>query len=46
MQKQKLRNNKIKGRNTKNMPMFILIGLIAMIIIIAVIYYVFLRYSP
>ena len=46
MQKQKLRNNKIKGTNTKNMPMFILIGLIAMIIIIAVIYYVFLRYSP
>ena len=46
MQKQKLRNNKIKGRNTKNMPMFILIGLIAMIVIIAVIYYVFLRYSP
>ena len=46
MQKQKLRNNKIKGKNTKSMPMFILIGLIAMIIIIAIIYYVFLRYSP
>ena len=46
MQKQKLRNNRIKRTNTKNMPMFILIGLIAMIIIIAVIYYVFLRYSP
>ena len=46
MQKQKLRNNKIKRTNTKNMPMFILIGLIAMIIIIALIYYVFLRYSP
>ncbi len=46
MQKQQLRNNKIKGRKIKNMPMFILIGLIAMIVIIAVIYYVFLRYSP
>ena len=46
MQKQQLRNNKIKGRDTKNMPMFILTGLIAMIVIIAIIYYVFLRYSP
>ncbi len=46
MQKQQLRNNKIKGRKIKNMPMFILIGLIAMIVIIAIIYYVFLRYSP
>ena len=35
-----------KKVNIKNMPMFILIGLIAMIVIIAVIYYVFLRYSP
>lgn len=35
-----------KNINIKNMPMFILIGLIAMIVIIAVIYYVFLRYSP
>ena len=41
-------NNKGKGKriNVKNLPTFILIGLILMIIIIAIIYYVFLRYAP
>ena len=39
-------NNKNRRINTKNLPTFILIGLILMIIIIAIIYYVFLRYAP
>ena len=39
-------NNKTKRINTKNLPTFILIGLIIMLIIIAIIYYVFLRYAP
>ena len=39
-------NNKGKRVNVKNLPTFILIGLILMIIIIAIIYYVFLRYAP
>ena len=38
--------NKTKRINTKNLPTFILIGLIIMLIIIAIIYYVFLRYAP
>ena len=46
MQKQKLRNNKIKRAKTKNMPIFILVSLIIVIIIIALIYYIFLRYAP
>ena len=40
----KLHNN--KKINKKNLPVFILIGLIVMIAIIGVIYYVFLRYAP
>ncbi len=39
-------NNKNRRINTKNLPTFILIGLIIMLIIIAIIYYVFLRYAP
>ena len=39
-------NNKTRRINTKNLPTFILIGLILMLIIIAIIYYVFLRYAP
>ena len=38
--------NKAKRINTKNLPTFILIGLILMLIIIAIIYYVFLRCAP
>ncbi len=38
--------NKTKRINSKNLPTFILIGLIIMLIIIAIIYYVFLRYAP
>ena len=42
-----MKNNKRKDVNIKNnKPMFILIGLVAMILIVAIIYYVFLRYSP
>ena len=41
-----LNQNKTKRINTKNLPTFILIGLIIMLIIIAIIYYVFLRYAP
>ncbi len=39
-------NNKNRRINTKNLPTFILMGLIIMLIIIAIIYYVFLRYAP
>ncbi len=39
-------NNKNRRINTKNLPTFILIGLIIMLIIITIIYYVFLRYAP
>ena len=38
--------SKAKRINTKNLPTFILIGLIIMLIIIAIIYYVFIRYAP
>ena len=39
-------SKKIKRLNTKNMPIFILIGLIAMVIIVTLIYNIFLKYSP
>ena len=39
-------SKKIKRLNTKNIPIFILIGLIAMVIIITLIYNIFLKYSP
>lgn len=38
--------SKIKKTNIKNIPIFILIGLITMVAIIVAIYYVFLRYAP
>ncbi len=41
-----LNKNKTNRINTKNLPTFILIGLLLMLIIIAIIYYVFLRYAP
>lgn len=39
-------NRKSKKIQIKNMPMFLLIGLIALIIIILLIYFLFLYYSP
>ncbi len=42
-----MKENKNKFKNKKkNNPIFILIGLMAMIVIVAIIYYMFLRYSP